>query len=471
MFAQKPHIVLVVARGEAVRNFLYSDTLPVLAKNARITLLSLVDHGEVIEYIKPYVDQVIPLKPYRENSFVTFYRDVIHGAHYRWLWSENVKSYWGRSNAKVKGKWYESLKLQSSRAIAFPLAHRLGLRFGTAVEEWLSWKLRPTRNFDGLFAQLKPDLVFNSSHIHGPEADLPLRVAHGMGLKTAAFIFSWDNLTSRSRVMVPYDYFLVWTEGLKKQFLNFYPEVASTRVIVTGTPQLDFHFDPRFHLSREQLAQRVGLNPSRPFILYTTGRDVDFPDEHKIVMEVIRFVKALEMIPRPQLLVRTYIKGNSPEMVALAEEMKNDPDVVFPTILWDKQWLMPLHEDLYIYSNLLRYTALGINPASTVTLELMMFGKPAINLGFEPPESNLPYWSRFSRHIDYEHYRPVASSGGVMVARSLDELKIMILRGLNQSESDRPAQERFIKTFFGNTLDGKSGERVADQLVQLATRS
>ena len=31
---------------------------------------------------------------------------------------------------------------------------------------------------------------------------------------------------------------------------------------------------------------------------------------------------------------------------------------------------------LYIYTNLLRYTTIGINAASTVTLELMMYGKP-----------------------------------------------------------------------------------------------
>jgi hypothetical protein len=198
---------------------------------------------------------------------------------------------------------------------------------------------------------------------------------------------------------------------------------------------------------------------------------VDFPEEHKIVAEVIRFVKSLEMTPRPQLLVRTYIKGNSSEMVALAQKMKDDPDVVFPTILWDKQWIMPLHEDLYVYTNLLRYTALGINPASTVSLELMMFNKPVINLGFEPPGSNLPSWSRFARHIDYDHYRPVAASRGVMVVRSLEELKQMIVRGLQQPDADKAAQKDFICSFFGATLDGRSGQRVAEALLRISKHS
>lgn len=462
----KPHILLVIARGEAVRNFIYSDTLPALAEQARLSLLSLVEHGEVIELARPYVEHVIPLRAYRENPLVNFYRETLHLAHFRWLWSENVKSYWGRKDAKVRGKPYERIKLAAQRALALPLANRPVLRAGTRLEQSLAWNLRPKTGFETLFAELKPDLVFNSSHIHGPEADLPVRIAHGIGIRTATFIFSWDNLTSRSRVMVPYDNFLVWTEGLKRQLLEFYPEVAPQRVAVTGTPQFDYHFKPDYWLSREELAHRVGLDPARPFILYTTGRDVDFPEEHKIVAEVIRFIKTLD--PRPQLLVRTYIKGNSPEMVALAESMKDDQDVVFPTILWDKQWILPLHDDLALYTSLLRHTILGINPASTVTLELFMTGKPVINLAFEPPGSSLPYWSRFARHIDYDHYRPVAASGGAMVARSLDDLKSMILRGLAQPEADRFAQQRFLQTFLGDTLDGKSGQRVAEELLRLA---
>ena len=463
-----PHLLLVIARGEAVRNFLYSNTLPVLSQSARVSLLTLVAHGEVMEYVRPYVERTIPLPSYRENSLVTFFRDVIHGAHYRWLWSENVKTYWGRHNARVRGNWYETAKLNVSRTLAFPWANRPGLRWGTAIERKLSWKFRPTKEFDKLFADLKPDLVFNASHIHGPQADLPLRVAHGMGIPTSTFIFSWDNLTSRSRVLVPYNDFMVWTEGIKRQFLDFYPEIDPDRVTITGTPQFDYHFDPRFQWSRETLCQRVGLDPARPFILFSTGRDVDFPEEHKIVQEVIHFLKTMPLEVRPQLLVRTYIKGTSPAMLALAETMKNDPDVVFPTILWDKQWIMPLHEDLFVYTNLLRHTALGINAASTVSLELMIFNKPVINLGFEPPGSNLPHWSRFARHIDYDHYRPVAASGGVMVARSLDALQAMILRGLSQPDADQEAQCRFIRGMFGYTLDGQSGRRVAETLIHLA---
>jgi glycosyltransferase involved in cell wall biosynthesis len=459
---------MVIARGEAIRNFVFSDTLRVLSQHARVTLLSIIEHGEMMAQAQPYAERILPLKSYKPRAFIPLFHDVINTAHYRWMWTEAAKYYWGKHNKRVKNNRREAFKLFWVRFFSTFFMNRPMLRLGAEIDRWLQWHLRPTRELDALFTELKPDLVFNCSHIHGPQADFPLRVANGLGFKTAAFLFSWDNLTSRGRIMVPYDYFLVWTEGIKQNLIKIYPQIESEQVTVTGTPQFDFHFDPRFHLTREDLCKKVGLDPARRFILYTTGMNPDFSEEHRTVQAVIDFLQTLPHAERPQLLVRTYIKGNSPEMLALGESVRENPDVIFPPILWDKQWVMPLHEDLYVYTNLLRHCDMGINGASTVTLELMMMGKPVINLAFEPPDSNLPHYIRFSRHIDYEHYRPVAASGGAMIARSLDDLKAMILRGLSQPEADLPAQKKFLQGFFDDTLDGKAGERVAHELIRLA---
>lgn len=461
-----PHILLVIARGEAVRNFLYSDTLPELSKRARVTLLSLVDHGEVMERVKPFVERVIPLKEYREHTLTLHTRMLAHYAHFRWIWSEAVKYYWGLHSHRARTP-REKFRWWLNRTGARLLAHRPGLKLMNALEQEVTWQLRPTKDFDALFRKLEPDLVFNCSHIHGPQADLPMTVAKRMGIPTATFVFSWDNLTSRSRIFVPYDYFLMWDDGMKEQLLSQYRHIQPDHVIVTGTPQFDFHFKSEFILSREELCVRVGLDPARPFLLYCTGMDTDFIDEHKFVREVIRFVQETDITPKPQLLVRTYIKGNSPEMIALSRE--SHPDVVFPPILWDPQWIMPLHEDLALYSSLLHHCALGINTASTVSLELMMLDKPVINIGMEPPGSDLPRWSRFSRHVGYEHYKPIVERKATMVARSIEELRSMLERSLRDPRESSALRASFTQWMFNGTLDGLAGKRVADALVELAS--
>ena len=222
-------------------------------------------------------------------------------------------------------------------------------------------------------------------------------------------------------------------------------------------------------MPREELARRIGIDPTRPFILYTTGIDRHFPKEHLHVELIIRLLKELGLPLRPQLVVRNYIKGTSPEMKALSE--RKMPDVVFPPMLWDMAWATPRPEDLELYCSLVHHAAMSINAASTVTLEFILKNKPVINLDFDPPGSSLAPCDGFRRHIRFDHFWPVASSGGTMVAQSEDDMRRMLIRGLTEPDADREGRKQFISDFFGFTADGKSGRRVTDCLVELAGRA
>lgn len=462
--ARLPRVVIILPRGEAVRNFLYSDTLRSLSERARVTLLSVVDDEAFTSRFRDSVEDIVSLREYRQHPTVRYLRMLTENAHDRWLWSAVAQNNWELRDrrAAAQGK---RLRRMLMKAAARALANRPSLRQLTRLEQYLNWKLRPTREFDELFQRIRPDLVFNGSHIHGRAGELPLRVAKRMGIPTAGFIFSWDNLTSRSRIFVPYDYYLVWHEPMRTQLLDIYPEIRRENVCVTGTPQFDFHFKPEFCLSREELCKEIGIDPRRPFILYTTGIDNHFPEEYRHVQSVIRHLRDIDISPKPQLVVRNYVKGTSPELKAMAKEPPED--VVFPRVLWNPKWATPLYEDLTIYTSLVRHAALSINAASTVSLEFLMLDKPVINLDFDPPGSNLPACLGYSRHINFDHFRPVAESGATMVARSEDDMRRMLVRGLTQPEADRAARKAFIRKTFGVNLDGRSGTRVAEVLLSL----
>jgi hypothetical protein len=336
------------------------------------------------------------------------------------------------------------------------------------LEHYVTWRLRPSDHFIEMFEKLQPDLVFNGSHIHGQAGELPVKIAHKMGIPTSGFIFSWDNLTSRSRIFVPYDYYFVWHDGMKKQLLSIYPTIDTDRVFVTGTPQFDFHFKKEFNMSRQSLANKIGFDPQRPFIFYTTGIAKHFPEEHHHVQFIANLLQENNLNPKPQLVVRTYVKGTSQSMKKLAKQ--NYSDVFFPDVQWDEKWFMPKYEDLAIYTSCLRHAAMGINAASTVSLELMMFGKPVVNIGFDPPGSKITHPYRWVRHIEFDHYRPVANSGGVMVSYSTEEMREMICKGLTNPNNGKAAQKNFLKQTFRDTLDGNSGKRIAHKLLELAKK-
>lgn len=463
----QPHIVLLIPRGEAARNFLFSDTLASLTSRCRVTVLSVVDDARFNERFEHQVDAILPLPSFAELRIVHYLRELIHEAHFRWMDTVVARNKWEMLDAEARTVRQRVRRVLQKMAV-IPLAHRPLLELLTRVENVLSHSLRPTRHFDELFAQLRPDLVFNGSHIHGSASFLPVRVAKRMGIPVAGFVFSWDNLTNRSRIFEPYDEYLVWHAPMKRQLLDLYPFLRQEQVHVTGTPQFDFHFKTEFLLDREDLCARMGIDAARPFILYTTGIDRHFPEEHRHVRTVIDILQAMPRPERPQLVVRTYVKGTSAEMKALAAERHED--VVFPAVRWEERWFTPAYEDLAVYSSLIHHASMSINAASTVSLEFLMFGKPVMNIGFDPPGSSLPQHLRWHRHIEFDHYAPVAASGAVMVAMSVDDMERMIRLGMaRQSADDVERRKQYMRSVFGNLLDGNSGVRVADTLHRIAT--
>lgn len=468
---KKYHIVMVLPRGEAIRNFLYSDTLPILSENARVTIISVIYDEKFILRFKPFAERIIPLYWHREKAIVRYLQILVHDAHFRWLWSKVARNRWELFDyiASQKGT-LAKICWDIRKSLSYLLANRRILEALTRVENDLSYILRPTDYFDKLFRELKPDVIFNGSqfYIHGHSGGIPVKVAHRLGIPTAGFIFSWDNLTSRSRIFEPYDYCLVWNEKMRNQLISIYPSIPCKHIFITGTPQFDFHFKPEFCLERDELCKRIGIDPSRSFVLYTTGLDRHFPEEYRTVEYVAKLLREIKITPRPQLVVRTYVKGVGAEMKELIK--RGLPDVIFPPILWEEEWFTPTYEDLFIYTSLLHHCCMGINPASTVSLELMIHDKPIMNLGIDPPGSNLPHHLRWMRHIDFDHFKPVAESGAVMVARSEKDLKDMLIRGLTQPKLDSKKRQDFLRSMFGDMLDGNSGRRVAETLIKIAQR-
>ncbi|MEM7285166.1 MAG: hypothetical protein AAF480_02350 [Actinomycetota bacterium] len=465
----RPRILIVVPSGEAVRNFLYSATLERLAADADVTLLTVVHDDAFVTRFGPMTTDIVPLGDHPEHGAVTRFRHIVHTAHMRWRWSKVFQNNWElRSAEAAAGSTRDRLRWRFLRTTARVLANRRILDVMTAIDRRASVRLRPTQAFDELFDEIRPDLVFNGMHVHGPRGDLPCRIAAARGIPTAAFIYSWDNLTSRSRIFVPYDDFLVWNDRMKGDLVTLYPQISPDHVHVTGTPQFDFHRRTDQLMDRAELAESIGFDPARPFVLYTTGVDRHFREEHLTVEHVAASMAALDLDPRPQLVVRTYVKGTSPEMRDLME--RGLPDTVFPTVEWDERWFTPTERDLRVYSSLLHECAVGINAASTVSLELLALDKPVINLGFDPPGSRLGWPDRWIRHIEFDHFAHVAESQSTMIAMTPDEIGPMLHRGLTDPGYNSETRRSFIADFMGPAFDGTNGERAAEALLRLARR-
>lgn len=460
--AQKGCIVAIIPRGEVLRNFGFTGTLDHIAHHAPLSVISVTPPESCREILARSAANVFPLTEFPEHWLVRIQREMLDIAHGRKLWSRAAQARWRTRDLEAVSAGAKAKRL-GKKAVGIAMASRTGLNLLTRTERSTSRLLSHREVYDRFYESIKPSLVFNGSHIHSRNAIQAVQAAQWLGIPTATFVFSWDNLTSQGRIILPYDYFLVWNDALKKQLLEMYDWIRPENVFVTGTPQFDFHFRPDFYLDREEFCSSIGADPARPIVFYSTGMANHMPGEPEIVERLADMLGSLGT-PGPQLLVRVYPKDQTGRFDDLK---KSRPDILFPAVAWESEWYTPKYEDSYALVNTLRHCAVGINVASTISLELCMFDKPVINVGYNPPsvsESEVSYRG----YYEFDHYRPVIESGAVQLAKSEEEMCQLLRMSLEDPSGGRAERKKLISRMFGNTLDGNSSIRVADTLLKLA---
>jgi hypothetical protein len=457
------HLVAILPRGEAIRNFVYTGALEEVRRKVEVSALTVLPGDDFEDLLRKCADNIYLLEEIQERRSVGVIRELLDMAHGRWLWSEAAQERWRLRDVEANSARLRVLRMMKKSA-CYPFANRTGLGLWSKAERSASRMLQTTESYTRLFSQLEPCLVFNASHVHSHVAIQAVQAAQWLRIPTAAFIFSWDNLTSQGRIMPPYDYYLVWNEALRDQLLQIYDSIRPEQVFVTGTPQFDFHFRPEFRWSREEFCSRIGADPARPIVLYSTGMANHMPGEPQIVESIAAMLRKMTDLGPPQLLVRVYPKDQTGRF----DQVKlSNPDVLFPTIPWETAWQTPRIEDAPLLTNMLRHAAAGINVASTVSLELCMFDKPVINVGYNPTGVETKEVD-YSRYYKFDHYEKVVESGAVRVAVSKDDLQQMLRAALIDPEAHRLQRRGLVKSMFGDTLDGYSNLRIADRLIKLS---
>lgn len=456
-------IVAILPRGEAIRNFVYSGALTELSKYCELTILSIKPNDYIFEKLHSDFSNVLLLNKYDEQAPVRYIREIIDTAHGHWLNSNASQSRTLLRNREATNIT-EKIKLFSKKLISYPFASTRGLEFLDKVENITGEMFRATEDYIQLFKALKPDLIFNGSQVHNKISLPVIHAAKTLNIPTSTFVFSWDNLTSQGRIYPQYDYYIVWNEYLKKELLRIYQQLSSQQILVTGTPQFDFHFRGEFHWTRETYCSEIGADPKRPIVLYTTGMANHVIGEPAIIEIIADILHEIAHTPPPQLIVRIYPKG---PQSCFDDLKKNRNDILFPEVQWEQNYLTPHYEDLYHYTNSIRHADIGINIASTVSLELCMFDKPVINVNFLPPNFDISKDFDYRNYYKFEHYRSIVESGAIDIAESKEHLKALIIKWLANPDKKSSERKSLIQKFFGDTLDGKSSSRIAHTLSHL----
>jgi hypothetical protein len=328
-----------------------------------------------------------------------------------------------------------------------------------------------TRQYQSVIRGAKPDLLF-VTHQRPPQAAPLVAAAKSLGIPTATFIFSWDNLTSKGRIPIAFDHYLVWSDHMRSELLRFYADVRPDSVHVVGTPQFEPYAYPEFGWSEEKFLKEVGLKDGYRRICYTCGDRSTSPNDPMYLSVLANANRAGAFEHPVEILVRPSPAEDAnrfrPVMEKYPELKWSPPRWVQTRPVHPEPWSqrIPCRDDLDLLKSTIQYSDVNVNVASTMTLDFAQAGKPIVNVAFGGNGSG-SQWFDDSIYYSFDHYRPVVELAAVQVARSERELVASINSYLANPNLDALGRERLIEMQVHRPLQGTS-ERVADTLRGIA---
>jgi len=313
--------------------------------------------------------------------------------------------------------------------------------------------------FTSRLRQDTPKAALSTSFVIDWERGL-FQALQRMGVPTLTHVLSFDNLTSRGYVPIAgYDEFLVWNKGMGDELQRNY-DVTPARITVTGTPQFDFHVDPRLVASREETARRLGLDAARPYVVYCANHVGITPNEPALVGSVMQAAAADPALCAYDWVVRVHPLDRYARWMPLRDA---SPQLRLD-LPWRREdaaahWALPSVEEVAHLGNTLRHAAAVMTVASTIALDSSIVDTPVVGVGFHPSAGSAE--SRFYRDAHWSHhYRPISESGAAPVAGTLVELLQLLREAVTDRGARRAARRELVEQLCG-PVDGHAANRIA----------
>jgi CDP-glycerol glycerophosphotransferase (TagB/SpsB family) len=110
--------------------------------------------------------------------------------------------------------------------------------------------------------------------------------------------------------------------------------------------------------------------------------------------------------------------------------------------------------------NTFRHADVVVNLSSTVTVDAAIFDKPVVNLDYDPDPSRSDQILIKEINHEWNHFKPIAESGGVWLVNNIEEMVDAIKTYLKHPELHK-AKRKWIADYVCGYLDGNCGDRIA----------
>jgi hypothetical protein len=290
--------------------------------------------------------------------------------------------------------------------------------------------------------------------------------AKELGIQHSTFIFSWDNLASKGRMMSNFDHYFVWSKLMKKELLHYYSAVKPDEVHVIGTPQFEPYVMDKYARSRAEFFERFDLDPEKKTVCYSCA-DAGIGGNDSIHIEaVVDYMARREDL---QLLVRTSPAEDGSRFSEIMEKYDfikwNIPEWPLARKGHVEEWSqrVPTVKDVTDLRSILEFSDLNVNMFSTMSLDFMLFDKPVINIAFGNEKNGLYNDQLF---MNYVHLQPLIKSKAICVATDKAELHNCLSTILQNPQAHSSDRSDIIDIEICVPLEGTS-KRLVDELLNI----
>jgi CDP-glycerol glycerophosphotransferase (TagB/SpsB family) len=127
-------------------------------------------------------------------------------------------------------------------------------------------------------------------------------------------------------------------------------------------------------------------------------------------------------------------------------------------------------EQIVEWVNTFRHADVVVNLSSTVTVDAAIFDRPVVNLDFDPQPGATDQELIKDINHKWNHFKPIAESGGVWLANDFDEAAHAVKTYLKNPNLHQ-AKRRWITEYVCGYVDGKCGGRMARATIAFANLS
>jgi len=457
-------ICFLVPDGVGLRNYLYSNLISEFPDEVEIMLLTVLPQEVVkeVEMIHNRNITYVPMTAYSESLKGKLLKEIITYARLRYN-TRKVKNATIMINwTRKKHKFFTSLYYNLAAIIGFFFS--LSYRGIEILEDKYNKHLRSTDYFKEQMHMLKkynPDILF-STHQRSLDGSVIVEAANALGISTIGAIYSWDNLP-KARMLVHTKYYVVWSDYMKQEISDYYPEISLSDIEITGTPQFEFYFNKDLYVERTEFFTALGLDLNKKVLCFS-GNDLTFPCDEMYLNDLANALMEVPEKDRPQILLRRCPVDLSGRFNSIVEKFPDLIKVSDP--IWkaySKEWdfIVPTYEDVQLLVNVALHSDAVINVGSTMAHDFAVYNKPAIYINYDQPD--IKNWSAIENN-QYQHFKSMPNKDCVIWLNSKNEIKECVNKALYGPLAAKETRSAWFKIVALHPLD-EASKRLADTIL------